>query len=611
MAGDSRSWFLHSFGVSSLFLAVLSLLVSPSGGLAQSTGFQPSTQLFTVNYFVGDPDPAPFVLTMNATDGSVIPFSSGSDSSWLTATQSAAATPATVTITVHPAGLTPATYNGTVTFSEFGLAVLYFRYTLVVQKAVDRLVLSNTALTFHAAYGNQATMTQSFKVDSSGQPLPYAVAVSSGTAWLTADSTTAPTPPWQYLTPGTLRVFANAAALQPGTYTGSVLVSSNHATNSPQILHVTLNVTPPPAVSASPAGMSASFAAGGAAPAAQTIQVSGNGSALAFTATATSALNWLAVSPSSGTTPVTGTLPLTVSFTNLGGLTPNQVYTGTIVVAGTGAFGGSTTIAVTLSVSAPLPTILSLTNAASYRTGGIAAGELVSIFGTALGPAKGVPLTAETMVGGRLPTSLGGVQVLVSGYPAALLYSSATQISAIVPYEINWPQSFQNVTLMVNYSGQSSNGMTLEQVSAAPGLFTADSSGSGPGAILNSDLSLNSRKNPAKPGDVVVLYLTGEGQTQPHGVSGSVTPPLPPFSAPILPPVVTIDGQPAPVLFYGEAPGIVAGMMQINVQIPAGASSGDCPVVVTMGKANSQLTPGGAGAVTVWVQQAPASPPLV
>jgi uncharacterized protein (TIGR03437 family) len=319
---------------------------------------------------------------------------------------------------------------------------------------------------------------------------------------------------------------------------------------------------------------------------------------LAFTATASSVGNWLVVSPSSGTTPAT----LTVSFTNLGGLTGNQVHTGAILVGGTSGATGSTTIAVTLSVSAPLPTIVTATNAASYNSGAIAAGEIVTMFGSALGPATGVALTPELMVGGRLPTTLGGVQVLVNNYPAPLLYASATQISAIVPYEINAPVFLQNVSLLVTYSGHSSNGVLLEQASAAPGLFTADSSGSGPGAILNGDLSLNSRGNPAKPGDPVVLYLTGEGQTLPHGVSGSITSLEPPYPQPVLAPVVTIDGQPAQVLFYAEAPGIVAGMLQINVQIPAGVRSGDLPVVVTLGKTSSQLTSAGAGAVTVSVQ---------
>ena len=46
---------------------------------------------------------------------------------------------------------------------------------------------------------------------------------------------------------------------------------------------------------------------------------------------------------------------------------------------------------------------------------------------------------------------------------------------------------------------------------------------------------------------------------------------------------VTIDGRPAAVRFYGEAPNLVSGLMQVNVEVPADTRSGDVPVVVTVG----------------------------
>lgn len=97
----------------------------------------------------------------------------------------------------------------------------------------------------------------------------------------------------------------------------------------------------------------------------------------------------------------------------------------------------------------------------------------------------------------------------------------------------------------------------------------------------------------------MVLYLTGEGQTSPAGVTGSVTvaPPLRPVTPqPLLPVNVFIAGQQATVSFYGEAPGIVAGVLQVNVQIPLGAGTGDLPVQVSVGANRSQL------GVTVSVQ---------
>ena len=89
----------------------------------------------------------------------------------------------------------------------------------------------------------------------------------------------------------------------------------------------------------------------------------------------------------------------------------------------------------------------------------------------------------------------------------------------------------------------------------------------------------------------MVVYLTGEGQTSPAGVTGKVTtvsstPPLTP--GPLLPIAVTVGGQPATFTFAGEAPGFVSGVMQLNVVIPTNISTGDQPIVVTIGSNSSQ-----------------------
>jgi uncharacterized protein (TIGR03437 family) len=79
--------------------------------------------------------------------------------------------------------------------------------------------------------------------------------------------------------------------------------------------------------------------------------------------------------------------------------------------------------------------------------------------------------------------------------------------------------------------------------------------------------------------------MTGEGQTNPAGVNGKVTgtPPVPRQSV-----TATVDGQPVEIRFAGEAPGILSGVMQVNVAIPAAARTGDLPVVVTVGGVPSQ-----------------------
>jgi uncharacterized protein (TIGR03437 family) len=157
-----------------------------------------------------------------------------------------------------------------------------------------------------------------------------------------------------------------------------------------------------------------------------------------------------------------------------------------------------------------------------------------------------------------------------------------------VPYEI---KRFVSATVLVKFLGQTSNGVLVNVATTVPGVFT-QGPGTGPGAILNSDNSTNGPANPATRGDTVVVYLTGEGETSPAGITGKVTtvaaPPLPLTPAPLLPVSVTIGGQPADWSFAGEAPTFVSGAMQLNVQVPTNIAAGDQFIVVTIGGNQSQ-----------------------
>jgi uncharacterized protein (TIGR03437 family) len=205
-------------------------------------------------------------------------------------------------------------------------------------------------------------------------------------------------------------------------------------------------------------------------------------------------------------------------------------------------------------------------------------------------------LTSDLIVNNTLPTTLGGVQVFFNGYLAPVYYASAGQVNAIVPYEV---AGVLSPTAMVKFMGQTSNTFALAASPTAPAIFTANGQGTGPAALVNADNTFNAPNNPAAKGSTVVFFVTGEGQTSPQGVTGQVTTlsqtgPLTP--QPLLPLGVTIDGQPAFVAFYGETPGVVAGLLQLNVQVPANARTGDLPLLVTIGGNNSQ------NGVTVSVQ---------
>ena len=150
-------------------------------------------------------------------------------------------------------------------------------------------------------------------------------------------------------------------------------------------------------------------------------------------------------------------------------------------------------------------------------------------------------------------------------------------------------------TIQVNYQGQSVATQTLPVVVTAPGIFTANSSGTGPASVINQDGSVNSVSNPAHPGTVIAFYLTGEGQTNPGGVDGKTTP-LPPAHAPVPQQAVAVflNGQQAQLPYAAEAPGLVAGIMQVNAQIPSNviqnpsSSPVAVPLVMIVGPAFTQ-----------------------
>jgi uncharacterized protein (TIGR03437 family) len=220
-------------------------------------------------------------------------------------------------------------------------------------------------------------------------------------------------------------------------------------------------------------------------------------------------------------------------------------------------------------------------DAASEQSGAVSPGKIVVLYGNRLAQTG---LTNAQVSGGKLATSLAGAQVLFDGTPAPLVYTTAGQVAAVVPYAVNGKAGTQ---VQVRNGTLTSDPVALPVVPSAPGLFSADTSGSGQGAILNFDSSVNSYRNPAAAGSVIVLYATGEGQTSPGGVDGLLAN-GPTYPKPVLPVSVTIGGVTAEVLYAGAAPSLVAGVMQVNARIPAGLGSGDQPVIVTVGSAQSQ-----------------------
>ena len=237
----------------------------------------------------------------------------------------------------------------------------------------------------------------------------------------------------------------------------------------------------------------------------------------------------------------------------------------------------------------PGPQVLAVTNSASLVQGSAAPGELISIFGLGLGPAA---LTIFDPSSPPIPVALPAVapstSVTINGTPAPLLYTSATQVGAIVPHTL----AGVSAQVIVTYNGVASQPFTVAVAPVQPGIYSLAASGQGPGAILNynpanGDYTINSTANAAPRGSIVVIYMTGAGTT--NSAVDNLLIPASPAVVPVLPPSVKIGGLAATVAAAQAPPGSVPGLIQLNVAVPSSATPGPAlPVVVTIGGVPSQ-----------------------
>ena len=235
-----------------------------------------------------------------------------------------------------------------------------------------------------------------------------------------------------------------------------------------------------------------------------------------------------------------------------------------------------------MTQSPPVIVGAALANAASYSNAAVAPGEIVTLFGPTFGPPTlGIP---DLSTGTTLPAQFAGVRLLFDGVPAPLLYARVGQVSAIVPFAVAGKAT---TSVQYEYQGIQSNAVAVNVAQAVPGIFTLDASGSGPAAILDASYKVVSPSNPAHVGDIVQVYATGAGVTTPPGIDGQISLAAP-FPAPVATVTATVGGVDCPVKYAGGAQYLVAGALQVNVQIAAGVPSGEQPVVISVGGARSQ-----------------------
>lgn len=488
--------------------------------------------------------------------------------SWLSARLSAAATPAVVTISASQANLLAGTYSGSVVVSSSTASnspqVIAVQFVVA---APITLTAAPSDVNFAFVIGGSNPPAQSVSITSTQ---PVTVSASNTTAsWLSFTSS-------GVNTPATITISVNPASLAAGTYMASISVSSSTAANSPLLVPVSLVVSNKPTLAVSPSSLTFSAPASGSNPASQSINLTGT-SALQFTVA--TAPSWLSASVSSQTTPATLIATVNTKGMNQG------TYSGSITVTSPTAGNSPLTIPVTLNVTAPLvvpgPTISAIVNGASYDTTGFSPGAIVTVFGTLLGPTTGVSFSVNSK--GDVDSTLTGATVTVNGISAIPIFVQSGQVNVILPF--NLPTSGTG-KVEVEYNDLTSAEFSIPLAPADVQIFTANASGSGPGSILNQDYSVNTKSNPAAQGSVIQIYGTGAGVVTPTVTAGGVAGDK--LSNVALPYSATVNGQSAKVLYAGTAPGLVYGVDQFNIQLPASVPSGAVKVVLTVGTSQSQ-----------------------
>jgi uncharacterized protein (TIGR03437 family) len=231
------------------------------------------------------------------------------------------------------------------------------------------------------------------------------------------------------------------------------------------------------------------------------------------------------------------------------------------------------------SPPSPRPSINAggIVNSASFAAGAVAPGELVAIFGSNFGYSA---LQVAAPQNNTFPGVLSHTRVFFNGTPGAITAGAANQINVFVPYAVTGA----SVSIVVDVDGTQSLPVSVPLAPSAIGLYSANGTGSGQGAIVNQDGSINGSANPAVPGSVVSLYGTGEGSISPSLPDGALvlsTPLSKPLAAPI---TAAIGSSSATVLYAGSAPTLSAGVFQVNIMIPPGTPSGDVSITVSLGE---------------------------
>lgn len=597
--------------------AINSPLKIPVRMLVDSTGLSSFPPSLAFSQVAGGVPPAAQSLSLNNYYGPTA-FTISTDASWLSVAPSSGATPASVTVSVNSAGLSPGTYSGNLTVAPPGATSLKIPVQLTIRPP-NYITLSPSAVTFFA-WPNMSGDDQKLLGDiniTSTRPLTWSATKSVDAAWLNPPNYLSGTTPFHLLFG---LDWGALTSLLPGDHTGQIIITSDEATNSPQAVTVHGMVLAAPPLKLT--GDFFMFQSQGEDPPPQTLSVSA-ASPTPFTVSASSDGNWLAVSSSSLVTPATLT-----AFVKTAGV-EDGFHDGTLTLFATQPSGPPIPMHVLVSLilhHVPAPALTNLFPS-SATAGGPA--FTLSIYGTNFAGGdgvlwNGVPLPTtlvsvtelQAAVAANQIASAAIVSVTVSipgGMPSnALAFTinasalKAPTLTSLLPSSATVGQPF---TLTVNGTNFL-NGARV-QWNSAPLMTTYISSTQLQAAVPASDIAV--------PGIVNVTVLNPDASTS-NALAFTINPAPVPTLTSLSPSSANAGGEALTLIVTGTnfAPDSVilwsavsygvtlvptyVGATQLSVSVPRDliASAGTASVIVS--------NPGGAksNAVTFTINPAPA-----
>lgn len=551
------------------------VLLLGSIALAQSPTLTPAPLSLVFTYQLGTEKlPAAQALAVKISAGTpnyTIAIG-GNNTEWLTVTPETGKMPASLSARVNPSGLVTGKYQATVSITVAGVSsAATVPVTLSVTEPPPTLVPSLLSLAF--AWPPNPTPSQSIRFVTTGGPIAF-TAVATGATWMTVTPSSGLALPGS---PAQIQVAVDSSGLAPADkpYVGKITITTSGNTATKTLtLNVTFAVSPlrPEITSLWPAALKTGSPS-------TTITVRGSNF---YGATLIRAEGVV--------TPLKVTL---VSSTVIWAVIPESLLTtdSTLrLTASNPAPGGdSAPGAVTVASGA---VVQAIANTASNATGVGSPGMIVSLYGEGIGPA-GIENMKDSDGDGFADLRLAGVTVTIGGVGAPILSLSEDRIGVQIPYEV----PIADIVPIQVLNGSVTASGTIRIVATSPGLFTSDGSGIGQAAAFNyisgtNTYVLNGQSTPAKPGDTVVLYATGEGDYATSIIrrtgflvrdTGSPLPQISPL------PDVMIGGKKATVNFAGPIIGAVLGIVRIDAVVPEGGLVGNAvPVVVSIGSGTSQ-----------------------